>query len=529
MLGSGDVETAVGDEPVDGGDEPSRSGRLEPRERLVLGILVVVAALLSIPRLGVRSLWLDEAYTVGISNELFDAMQHTAGNQALYYLLVWPVTRLSIDPFWLRLPSAVLGLAGLVVVYRVGRRIGGPRLAGLTAGGLALSWGLARYSVEARSYTLAMLLVSVTWLAVIAAVQADDEDERRRWWWIFSVVTILVPFAHGLATLNLVAQLAALAVLPGDEGRRHLRRALRVVPIVAVELAVLFALGASEVGDWVPPLSIGQVIGVKQLMVGWGITGLVLFPLVAAAVVLVVREFLAERDRDAWVRLVPVFWAVGPPVMLLVLSFFRPYMSGRYVFASLPAFCLLGAGLIDRLGSMRRIVPAVALVAAFLLLDHGHVTTSSIEDWEEVTACISANAEPGDRLVTGAAHRSALDYYWSDHPELAQVEPLSPTEPFGEPRRLYDSQIDDHQDLAAVLLDDPSSSIWLIERGPPGRIGLVGVAFNRRITARYDLTETWYFQGELSMLRLDPIGADRPDSRARCDTVETPADMKPKS
>ena len=57
----------------------------------------------------------------------------------------------------------------------------------------------------------------------------------------------------------------------------------------------------------------------------------------------------------------------------------------------------------------------------------------------------------------------------------------------------------------------------------------MGVAFNRRITAHYDLAETSTSKAMLSMLRLDPVGVDRPDSRAGCDTVKTPADMKPKS
>jgi hypothetical protein len=47
------------------------------------GVLVVVAALLSLPRLGVRTLWLDEAYTVGATNELLDTWRHTGVTQAL--------------------------------------------------------------------------------------------------------------------------------------------------------------------------------------------------------------------------------------------------------------------------------------------------------------------------------------------------------------------------------------------------------------------------------------------------------------
>ena len=172
------------------------------RAWLPAGLLVVAAALLSLPRIGVRTLWLDEAYTVGATNELIDTWRQTGVTQALYYALVWPVSRLSTDPGWIRLPSALLGLAAVVVVFRLGRRLGGERVAVLAAGGLALSWGLARYSVEARSYTLALLLVSISWLALIAALQtdeADDPDSDRRWWRIFYAATALTPLAHGLA------------------------------------------------------------------------------------------------------------------------------------------------------------------------------------------------------------------------------------------------------------------------------------------------------------------------------------------
>src|SRR5918993_134533 len=223
-------------------DAPARGPGLA-RTWLPAGLCVAAAALMSLPRLGARSLWLDEAYTVGATSELLDTWRRTGVTQALYYVLVWPVTKVSTEPAWVRLPSALLGLAAVVVVYRVGRRLGGPRVAALAAGGLALSWGLARYSVEARSYTLALLLAATSWLALIALVQsgegdasaAGDDRARRRWWWVFYVATALTPLAHGLATLNFVVQVAALAVAP-RERRALVRRAGRVAPGPLVEL-----------------------------------------------------------------------------------------------------------------------------------------------------------------------------------------------------------------------------------------------------------------------------------------------------
>jgi mannosyltransferase len=490
------------------------------------GVFVAAAALLSLPRLGERTLWLDEAYTVGASNELIATYRNTAGTQALYYLLVWPATRLSTDPGWIRFPSALIGLAAVVVVWRVGLRLGDRRLAALTAGGLALSWGLARYSVEARSYTLALLLVSASWLALVAALQAGDDDETHRWWRRYYVVTALVPLAHGLATLNFVAQLGALAVAPADR-RPLLRRALLVAPVLAAELAVMFLLGASDVGDWVPPLSMWQMRNIKQLLLGFGLGGLVFGALCTLGIADVIRRYVQERSRDAWIQLLPVFWALGPLLLVLLLSLFRPYAAARYLFPSLPAFFLLAAGVIVQLRVSWRIAAVAVLMVPLLLVDQRHVTTEGIEDWSELTACIAANSVPGDRIVTAESHRSALDYYWSDHPELAGVEALSPPETMGVVRRIYDSRISDYDELKEVLFEDTSSSIWYVDRLAAGRLGIVGMAFDADIAARYDQSDPWYFQGDLTLMRLDPIGSGRPQGDAPCDTVPTPADMLP--
>ena len=52
---------------------------------------------------------------------------------------------------------------------------------------------------------------------------------------------------------------------------------------------------------------------------------------------------------------------------------------------------------------------------------------------------------------------------------------------------------------------------------------MAGLAFSEDIAARYDMTDPWHFQGDLTLVRLDPVGGDgaaRP--RASCDTVPPP-------
>jgi hypothetical protein len=179
------------------------------------------------------------------------------------------------------------------------------------------------------------------------------------------------------------------------------------------------------------------------------------------------------------------------------------------------------------LASTWRIALAAVLLAPLFLVDQRHVTTDGIEDWSELTACIAANSVPGDRLVTAASHRSALDYYWSDHPELSTVEPLSPPEPLGQIRRLYETRTHGYDALLSVFFEDTSGSIWYVDRLPQGRLGVLGLAFDEEVTARFRVVDPWYFEGELTLSRLDPVGSDRPRGDAPCETVPTPADMIP--
>lgn len=485
-----------------------------------MGVALTVAAFLSLSRISDRTMWLDEIYTVGATNELLPTWRETGATQALYYVLVWPVSRISTDPGWMRLPSVLFALLAIGVVYQIGRRLGGVRVGTLAAGGMALSWGVARYSVEARSYTLALLLVSLSWLALITLVEGEDPSARGRWWRVFVTATLLAPLAHGLSVLHFGAQLLALPLAP--QGRRWLRRMWVLVVALAVEFGVLAILGAGDVGDWVPPLNLEQVRSIVALLLGFDWVGAVLLMLTTGAGLLVAASYHRDRTAAAWSRLALLFWALGPPVLVVLMSLVRPYAASRYVFSAMPGFFLLIACLLVEHLRSTRWLAAVSLVLALLLLrDHSHVTTVDIEDWQGMTHCMAANAMEGDRLLAIPAHRSPFDYYWpriagEGTPEVLSVS----SEPLDNVRRLYDLP-DEPLDL---LLDDSQThSVWFAERGRWGRAAVAGLAFNNEIHERYVMSDAWFFAGDLTLVRLDPIGsegASRPE--VPCSTVPEP-------
>jgi len=469
-----------------------------------LAVAVLVA--LSGPRLGRRPLWLDEAYSIGATHDLAATWRGTGGTMGLYYLVLWPVTQLSTDRVVVRLPSLVFAAAAVLVVHEVGRRLGGRTMGAVAATMLALAWPIGRYAVEARSYTLALLLVSLSWLGLVAAVQARGEGEGgggswRRWWWLFGVATLLAPLAHGLAALNFVTQVLLLGVMP--DRWRWWRACIPVAVGLAGVGALLFGVGAGEVASWIAPLNWGQIRTILHVLFGHGVLGWCAGALAAAGGVLAVRV-AARRGGGAEARLalVPLFWAVGVPLLLVGISVFRPYAVGRYVIGALPGVALLVGGVVSRLKPVMLAPVAVAL-AVLLLLDEPETNSRYPEDWPALVERITADGADGDRLVIRHELRGPLDYAWGElgDDERIGLVPLAPTDPLGEVRRFYDPPT---ESFPALLAADTSTPVWYVERDRLRLHAVVALLSDPAVDSRYEVAGRWTFAGELYLVRLEP-------------------------
>jgi mannosyltransferase len=467
---------------------------------LAAGALVALSA----PQLERRPLWLDEAYSVGATHDLLAAWRGTGGTMGLYYLVLWPVTRYSTDRFWVRLPSLVFAVAAVLVVHRIGRRLGDGRTAATAAGTLALMWAITRYAIEARSYTLALLLVSLSWLGLIGAVQARAEgatSSQRRWWGLFVVATLLAPLAHGLAALHFVTQVVLLAFLPGR--LRWWRACIPVAVGLAAEGALLFGIGAGEVASWIPPLNERQVRAILDVLLGRGVLAWVVGALALVGALLAVRTACRRGDgAGARLALVPLVWAIGLPLLIMAISLFRPYAAGRYAISAVPGVALLVGSVVGRLRSVA--FAAVAAMLALLLLANRPITSATHpEDWAGMANVIADVGDDGDRVLIRSSLRSPFDYAWSELPddERPKLVPLSPTEPLGEVRRFYDPPPGYLHDPMVI---DFTAPVWWVERGHGRLPAVVALITGRSIQQRYVVTGEWEFVGDLYLIRFEP-------------------------
>ena len=214
-----------------------RSGTEPVRRTAAWWLLVLAVGLGAVARLRTGSaLWLDEALSVEIARrpvpDLLEALRRD-GSPPLYYLLLHAWTSvLGTSDLAVRALSALASLAALPVVWAVGRRLGGPRVAAAALLLLAVNPFAVRYATEARMYALVQLLAAAGLLAVLRALERPAAARLVPVGLCSGALALTHYWSLFLVAATAVA-LLALAV------RAEHRAALRVLGALAGGLALL--------------------------------------------------------------------------------------------------------------------------------------------------------------------------------------------------------------------------------------------------------------------------------------------------
>jgi hypothetical protein len=314
----------------------------------------------------------------------------------------------------LRLPSAVFAIAAAVVVFWLGRRLFG-RVAGLVAGGLFLANFLQMILAQtARAYSLGLLLMCVSWLALFIAL----EKNSTRWWALYVAAGVLSVYSllfSGLVIVSHVLAVGALLVLP-TPWRAMARSALRRYA-VSTALTFLFVLpvgidAAVHGGPvWVPPAHFNDVRLFIHVLAGgsrayeylvFATAGLAF---VLAAAVYVPRLAKLTRGSAATFGAAVALgsWFATPIVISFALT--RPGLNlhlfyPRYLVVVVPPLCLL-AGLAVQALPLRALQALLALALAVVawtpLMDYYAV--AQVQDFKDPMSWMQQRYQAGDGIV----------------------------------------------------------------------------------------------------------------------------------
>jgi mannosyltransferase len=390
---------------------------------LIVAALTVIGAALRFA-VARQSLFGDEISTYWIvsGNDLPDVIS-TVDTDAeitppLYFVATWLATRIDLTPELLRAPSLIAGVAAIPLVYALGARTVGRRAALLAAAFCALSPFMIFYSAEARGYELMVVLVLLSTLALLAAI-----DSRRTLWWVaYAACACAAVYTHYTSVFALAGQLlwalwahpearrpallasggAAVAFLPWLPGLKG--------DLDSATTDILSALQPFEL-DWVRISLTHWAIGHPFAGSGTGLRdlpgepALVLFALgLLVALAGVVRERRSPPALDRRAVLVVVL-ALSVPAGEAVASAFGSNLFGtRNLAASWPAYALCLAGFLLA-GGRRLGVAAAALALAAFAIGAVKMVDEDFQrhDYDAVAAAVEERAGPRDVVVDGAS------------------------------------------------------------------------------------------------------------------------------
>jgi hypothetical protein len=408
------------------GEPPAAPAKSWSTAALVVIALTVLGAVLRLA-IADQSLFGDELSTYwivstndlpGVVSIVHDRIEITP---PLYFVLAWLATQVDLGAELLRAPSLIAGVAAIPTVYRLGVRTTG-RAAGLVAAALTtLAPYMIYYSTEARGYQLMLLLVVLSTLALLAAIDSG----HARWWVAYAACTCAAAYSHYTCVFALGPQL--LWVLWAHPGAR---RAAVLANVAAVMAFLPWLPGLLDdlsmpdsriMSDFSPVTPYTVRLAIEHWSVGYphivsttelrdlpGVAGLALQALglalgIAAAAVAAFRRRARLTGVDRRLLLL-VFVALAVPVGEASATLVGTNMlNARNLAVGWPWFALVLATLLVAAGPRLRLLAAGLVIAGFALGAAKMVDEDfQRPDFEAAAAILDRDAGPRDGVVDGA-------------------------------------------------------------------------------------------------------------------------------
>lgn len=382
----------------------------------ILIAIMAVAAILRVLHLGTESLWMDEIVSVAIARldwgTFWRVVSRSEANMVLYYGLLHFWINLGESEVAVRSISALAGCLVVPVIYSLGRRMFGTRVALISALLLAVNAFHIKFSQEARSYTLVVLLTALSSLFFVKAVERNSRSA-----WVGYIITgTLAVYSHFLAVLIVAAQLASLIFAPPrDVPWKRLLYSISVMFFLLIPLAIfVFTRDQGQLRS-VPKLRPSEFYGLFDSFTGGGkLLVLAFFVPCLLAFIRGVRAWSRSKmSSEAWRYGFLLSWLFVPIFIGLAVSVFKPLLIARYFVICLPPFMMLAAVGTSSINSgwIRSCTLAVLLALSCRAVS-SYYSHPEKEDWRGATDYVVSHSLQRDGIVfyidTG---RLGFDYY----------------------------------------------------------------------------------------------------------------------
>jgi mannosyltransferase len=398
----------------------------------MLAAVLVIGLVLRCFAISTRGIWYDDAFSIFLAERsVIDIVNGTAADTMppLYYYLLhaWLVIGNSIT--WIRLLNVTLSLAILVLLYLMGKALGG-HMAGLAAAFLGAVSPLQIYHAqEVRMYILlALTQLSYAWF-FLRILQAQMEGVSARWAWVGLLLSgTAAMYSHNLAVFGLAVPTIYLIIQRRWRllGRVLLAQALIGVLALPWLLLIPGQIDKIQQAFWTPRPGLVEILQALILFHGnmplpaiW--MGLVLF---LSLVILIILMLESRRWRQAITeRGLLLSWILLPPVLMFAVSYImRPVFVPRGFIVSTLIYLVLAGVVIAKSwknGAGKLLMGAFTAAALISLPYQYQYNEFPRSPFQQAGAFLEQSVEPDARII----HDNKLSYFPMAYyqPDLAQV------------------------------------------------------------------------------------------------------------
>lgn len=388
-----------------------------------VGLVSLVAIMLSVRLLASQSLWMDEVLSIYIPldwNRMVTMLYHQEANMWFYMFLMHFWLSLGTSEFIVRSFSAIFAILSIPALYALAKKLFDRSIALTAVFLMSINFFFIYHAQLARSYSLELFISLVMSNMFVRAI----DHGKQRYWLGFTLFAVLTIYTHLFGGLLVAAHyLSALFT----KKQKIIRSAIMSGAATVLCLLPLVSSPAlrSNVYDWFPR---PHISGLPGAYVGLAGDNLYLFCVYGA---LIGYALIKSNPLRFTVRLKRVPWNmifVGvclffPPVTaFLFSSFVKPVYQSIYFLFCLPAF-LMAVSV-----CMRSIKSKMALVILFTLIislsglrlhawyeksmAFSWILGNENENWRDASAYIMQRTNPTDGIMFYSySGRLPFDWY----------------------------------------------------------------------------------------------------------------------
>lgn len=401
------------------------------KENKAICIILLVAALLRFYKINFQSLWMDEIYTMNITNPdnsfstIITEVNNREGFPYLYFLFLKILhTIFGYNPIVTRGLSAFFGVLSVFGIFKLGEKLYNKK-AGLYAALLLTFSEYAIYiSQDARPYTIYLFGVIMSYYGMVTFLKEVNRKNAIQ----YGLLAGLLLNFNFFGLVNLFSQfllaIVFLFLFKKEERKNYIKNAL-IAAIIAIlcfspniyKLTTLFGVKA----PWIPaPASDSLTILLKEFI---GNSEITLFFFIPVFIYFLIGVFKKEKteldysiihDRELGSFLVLFSWAFIFVFYIILNSYLNAsLLIPRYFTSMLPVIVLvLGIGIAMMRATLVRIVFGIAIVS-FMYFNHtvvrGYYKAPNKTQFREAAQLIIDKNHNNEEVYTSLKYW--FDYY----------------------------------------------------------------------------------------------------------------------